>query len=190
MSKQMQDAYIVAATRSPVGKAPRGMFRNVRPDDLLAHVLKAALDQCKGIDLHAIDDVIVGCAMPEAEQGMNVARVALLLAGLPNTVSGLTINRFCSSGLEAVNLAAMKVRSGWEELVVAGGVEISGIVSHDVVEIAGGVAGTGTVSKKIVVAAAVSAVTGLEPHHVVVTPSGSLSTSIVPKKIVVATRCT
>ena len=83
MSKQVQDAYIVAATRSPVGKAPRGMFRNVRPDDLLAHVLKAALDQCKGIDPHAIDDVIVGCAMPEAEQGLmtGIQLANLLFAG-------------------------------------------------------------------------------------------------------------
>ena len=109
MSKQVQDAYIVAATRSPVGKAPRGMFKNVRPDDLLAHVLRATLVQCPGLDPHAIDDVIVGCAMPEAEQGMNVARVALLLAGLPNAVSGLTINRFCSSGLQAVALAAFEI---------------------------------------------------------------------------------
>ena len=104
MAKQVQDAYIVSATRTPVGKAPRGMFRNVRPDDLLAHVLKAAVGQCPGLDLSAIDDVIVGCAMPEAEQGMNVARIGLLLAGFPDTVSGLTINRFCSSGVQAVAL--------------------------------------------------------------------------------------
>jgi len=123
MSKQVQDAYIVAATRSPVGKAPRGMFKNVRPDDLLAHVLKAALAQCKGIDPHAIDDVIVGCAMPEAEQGMNVARVALLLAGLPNTVSGMTINRFCSSGVQAVALAADRIRLGEADVMIAAGTE-------------------------------------------------------------------
>ncbi len=123
MTRQVQDAYIVAATRSPVGKAPRGMFKNVRPDDLLAHVLKAALAQCPGLDPQAIDDVIAGCAMPEAEQGMNVARVALLLAGLPNTVSGLTINRFCSSGLQAVALAADRIRLGETDVMIAAGTE-------------------------------------------------------------------
>jgi len=123
MTKQVQDAYIVAATRSPVGKAPRGMFRNVRPDDLLAHVLKAALNQCQGLDPLTIDDVIVGCAMPEAEQGMNVARVALLLAGLPNSVSGMTINRFCSSGVQAVALAADRIRLGEADVMIAAGTE-------------------------------------------------------------------
>src|SRR5215218_7421938 len=100
--KQMQDAYIVAATRTPVAKAPRGMFRNVRPDDMLAHVLKSALDRCPGLDPGAVEDIIVGCAMPEAEQGMNVARIASLLAGFPANVSAMTINRFCSSGVQAV----------------------------------------------------------------------------------------
>jgi acetyl-CoA acyltransferase len=128
MSKQVQDAYIVAATRSAVGKAPRGMFRNVRPDDLLAHVLKAALAQCAGLDPHAIDDVITGCAMPEAEQGMNVARIALLLAGLPNTVSGLTINRFCSSGLQAVALAADRIRLGEADVMIAAGTENMSVI--------------------------------------------------------------
>ena len=94
MSKQIQDAYIVAATRTPVGKAPRGVFRNTRPDDMLAHVIKAVLAQAPGIDPHEIADVIIGCAMPEAEQGMNVARIGLLLAGLPDTVPGVTVNRF------------------------------------------------------------------------------------------------
>ena len=83
MAKQIQDAYIVAAVRTPVGKAPRGMFRNVRPDDLLAHALKSALGKCPGVDAAETEDVIVGCAMPEAEQGMNVARIGLLLAGFP-----------------------------------------------------------------------------------------------------------
>jgi acetyl-CoA acyltransferase len=123
MPKQVQDAYIVAATRTPVGKAPRGMLRNARPDDMLAHVLKAALKQVPSLDPADIDDIIVGCAMPEAEQGMNVARVGLLLAGLPNTVSGLTINRFCSSGLQAVSLAADRIRLGEAEVMIAGGAE-------------------------------------------------------------------
>jgi len=112
MTKQIQDAYIVSAVRTPVGKAPRGMFRTVRPDDMLAHVLTAAMKQCAELDPAAIDDVIVGCAMPEAEQGMNVARIALLLAGLPDNVAGMTINRFCSSGLQAVALAADRIRLG------------------------------------------------------------------------------
>jgi acetyl-CoA acyltransferase len=126
--KQTQDAYIVAATRTAVGKAPRGMFRNVRPDDLLAHVLKAAVAQCPGLDLAAIDDVIVGCAMPEAEQGMNVARIGLLLAGFPDTVSGMTINRFCSSGVQAVALAADRIRLGEADVMIAAGTESMSMV--------------------------------------------------------------
>ena len=128
MTKQIQDAYIVAATRTPVGKAPRGMFRNVRPDDMLAHVLKAVIAQCPGIDTKTIDDVIVGCAMPEAEQGMNVARVGLLLAGFPNTVAGMTINRFCSSGVQAVALAADRIRLGEADVMIAAGTESMSMV--------------------------------------------------------------
>ncbi len=128
MSKQVQDAYIVAATRTPVGKAPRGMFRNVRPDDMLAHVLKAVLAQCPGLEARAIEDVIVGCAMPEAEQGMNVARIGLLLAGFPNTVSGMTINRFCSSGVQAVALAADRIRLGEADVMIAAGTESMSLV--------------------------------------------------------------
>lgn len=105
MTKQVQDAYIVAATRTPVGKAPRGVFRNTRPDDMLAHVIRAVMAQAPGIDPHRIDDAIIGCAMPEAEQGMNVARIGTLLAGLPYTVPGVTINRFCSSGVQAIAMA-------------------------------------------------------------------------------------
>src|SRR5690606_34848291 len=98
MTKQIQDAYIVAATRTPVGKAPKGVFRNTRPDDMLAHVLKAVVAQAPGIDVNRIEDAVIGCAMPEGEQGMNVARIGVLLAGLPDTVAAQTINRFCSSG--------------------------------------------------------------------------------------------
>jgi acetyl-CoA acyltransferase len=123
MQKQVQDAYIVAATRTPVGKAPRGVFRNVRPDDMLAHVLKSALAQAPGLDPSVIDDVVVGCAMPEAEQGMNVARIGLLLAGFPNNVSGMTINRFCSSGLQAVAIAADRIRLGEAEVMIGAGAE-------------------------------------------------------------------
>jgi len=128
MSKQIQDAYIVAATRTPVGKAPRGMFRNVRPDDMLAYVLKAALGQCPGLDAAAVEDVIVGCAMPEAEQGMNVARIGLLLAGFPDTVPGMTINRFCSSGVQSVALAADRIRLGEADVMIAAGTESMSMV--------------------------------------------------------------
>ncbi len=128
MSKQVQEAYIVAAKRTPVGKAPRGMFRNTRPDDLLVHVLKSALAEAPSLDKTAIGDVIIGCAMPEAEQGMNVARIALLLADLPKSVPGMTINRFCSSGLQAVALAADRIRLGEAEVMIAGGTESMSMV--------------------------------------------------------------
>ncbi len=128
MSKKVQEAYIVAATRTPVGKAPRGMFRNTRPDDLLAHVLKSVLAQAPSLDPAAVGDVIAGCAMPEAEQGMNVARIALLLAGLPNNVPGMTVNRFCSSGLQAVALAADRIRLGEAEVMIAAGTESMSMV--------------------------------------------------------------
>ncbi|MBI3480533.1 MAG: acetyl-CoA C-acyltransferase [Nitrosomonadales bacterium] len=128
MSKQIQEAYIVAATRTPVGKAPRGMFRNTRPDDLLVHALQSVLAQAPTLDPASIADVIVGCAMPEAEQGVNVARIAVLLAGLPNIVPGLTINRFCSSGLQAVALAADRIRLGEADVMVAAGMESMSMV--------------------------------------------------------------
>jgi acetyl-CoA acyltransferase len=128
MARQVQDAYIVAATRTPVGKAPRGVFRNTRPDDMLAHVLRSVIAQAPGIDVNRIDDAIIGCAMPEAEQGMNVARIGLLLAGLPNTIAAQTINRFCSSGLQAVALAADQIRLGNADLMLAGGTESMSMV--------------------------------------------------------------
>ena len=128
MTKQVQDAYIVAATRTPVGKAPRGVFRNTRPDEMLAHVLRSVVAQAPGIDVSRIEDAIIGCAMPEAEQGMNVARIGVLLAGLPNTIAAQTINRFCSSGLQAVALAADQVRLGNADLVLAGGTESMSMV--------------------------------------------------------------
>ena len=122
MSKQVQDAYIVVAARTPVGKA-RGAFRNTRPDDLLAHVLRGAVAQCPGLDPNLIDDVIVGCAMPEGEQGMNVARIGVLLAGLPETVSGVTVNRFCASGVQAVAQAADRIRLGDADVMIGAGAE-------------------------------------------------------------------
>ena len=128
MSKQIQDAYIVSAVRTPVGKAPRGVFRNTRPDDLLAHVIRAAVAGAPGIDPARIDDAVIGCAMPEAEQGMNVARIGVLLAGLPNSVPAQTINRFCSSGVQAIALAADRIRTGDADLMLAGGTESMSMV--------------------------------------------------------------
>src|SRR5215813_3464547 len=128
MTRQIQDAYIVSAQRTPVGKAPRGVFRNTRPDDLLAFAIQAALAKCPSIDKSRIDDAVIGCAMPEAEQGMNVARIGVLLAGLPNVVSAVTVNRFCSSGLQAVAMAADRIRLGEADLMLAGGTESMSMV--------------------------------------------------------------
>ena len=128
MSRQIQDAYIVAATRSAVGKAPRGVFRNTRPDELLAHVLRQLVAQTPGIDATRIGDIIVGCAMPEGEQGMNVARIGALLAGLPNSVPAQTLNRFCSSGLQAVAMAADRIRLGEADLMIGAGTESMSMV--------------------------------------------------------------
>ena len=122
MTRQVQDVYIVSSVRTPVGKA-RGALANVSPDDLLAHVLRGALDQAPGIDESRIGDVIVGCAMPEGEQGMNVARIGSLLAGIPDQVPAVTINRFCSSGVQAIAMAADKIALGEEDIMLAGGTE-------------------------------------------------------------------
>ncbi|MFZ0630995.1 MAG: acetyl-CoA C-acyltransferase [Acidobacteriaceae bacterium] len=119
----MRDAFLVSAVRTAVGKAPRGTLRNTRPDDLAAIAIRGALDRIPQLDLKTIDDVILGCAMPEAEQGMNVARVASFRAGLPVNAAAMTINRYCASGLQAIALGAERVRSGGAEVIVAGGVE-------------------------------------------------------------------
>jgi acetyl-CoA acyltransferase len=126
--KQIQDAYIVAATRTPIGKSHRGFFRNTRPDDLLATTLKAALAQVPGLDPAAIEDIICGCAIPEAQQGLNVARIASVLAGLPTSVGGITVNRFCASGLSAIQMAADRIRVGEAEVMIAAGVESMSMV--------------------------------------------------------------
>src|SRR6476646_396971 len=119
----MPEAVIVSSVRTPVGKAFKGSLRATRPDDLAALAIREALARVPGLDPTEIDDVILGCAMPEGEQGMNVARIAALRAGLPVETSAMTINRFCSSGLQAIALAAERIKSGSAEIVVAGGTE-------------------------------------------------------------------
>ena len=124
----MKDAVLVASLRTAVGKAPRGTLRNTRPDDMAAAVIAALLRQTPGLAAEEIDDVILGCAYPEAEQGNNMARVASLRAGLPISVSGMTINRFCSSGLQAIAMAAERVMAGFADVVIAGGAESMSLV--------------------------------------------------------------
>jgi len=119
----MREVVIVSSVRTPVGRAFKGAFRNTRPDELAAIAIKAALARVPQIDPREIEDVILGCAMPEAEQGMNVARIASLRAGLPVEVSAITVNRFCSSGLQAIAMAAERIIVGGAEIVVAGGTE-------------------------------------------------------------------
>ena len=126
--KQIQEAYIVAATRSPIGRSHRGFFRNMRPDDLLVKVLQSALAQVPTLDRNMIEDLICGCAMPEGQQGLNVARTAVVLAGLPTSVGGITVNRFCASGLSAIQMAADRIRVGEAEVMIAAGVESMSMV--------------------------------------------------------------
>ena len=124
----MKDAVIVSALRTAVGKAPRGTLKDIRPDDMAGEVIKAALARTQGLEPEMIEDVILGCAMPEAEQGMNVARQAAWLAGVPKESSAVTINRFCSSGLQAIAFAAERIMCGWAECIVAGGMETMSMI--------------------------------------------------------------
>lgn len=124
----MREAVIVSSVRTAVGKAPKGTLRTTRPDDLAAIALKEAVSRAKGLDPKEVEDVIIGCAMPEAEQGMNVARIAALRAGLPVESSAMTINRFCSSGLQAIALAAQRIMAGQGDVALAGGAESMSMV--------------------------------------------------------------
>ncbi len=126
--KQIQDAYIVAATRAPIGRSQRGYFRNTRPDELLVKVLQAAMAQVPSLDPQSIEDLICGCAIPEGQQGLNIARLGAVLAGLPTGVGGITINRFCASGLSAVQMAADRIRVGEADVMIAAGVESMSMV--------------------------------------------------------------
>jgi acetyl-CoA acyltransferase len=126
--KQVQDAYIVAATRTPIGRSHRGFFRNTRPDDLLVTALQAALAQVPNLDPQSIEDLICGCAIPEAQQGLNIARIGAVLAGLPTGVGGITVNRFCASGLSAIQMAADRIRVGEADVMIAAGVESMSMV--------------------------------------------------------------
>ena len=126
--KQIQDAYIVAATRTPIGRSHRGFFRNMRPDDLLVKAIHAALAQVPTLDPQAIEDLICGCAIPEGPQGLNVARIGAVLAGLPHGVGGITVNRFCASGLSAIQMAADRIRVGEADVMMAAGTESMSMV--------------------------------------------------------------
>jgi len=126
--KQVQDAYIVAATRTPIGRSQRGFFRNMRPDELLVKALQSALSQVPTLDPQAIEDIICGCAIPEGAQGLNVARIGAVLAGLPTSVGGITVNRFCASGLSAIQMAADRIRVGEAEVMIAAGTESMSMV--------------------------------------------------------------
>jgi acetyl-CoA acyltransferase len=124
----MRDAVIVSAVRTAVGKAPKGTLRATRPDDMAAAVIRAAVERAPGVEPAEIEDVVMGCAMPEAEQGMNVARIASLRAGLPVEASAMTVNRFCASGLQAIAIAADRIRLGGAEAIVAGGTETMSLI--------------------------------------------------------------
>src|SRR2546421_10624894 len=123
LEESMKEAVIVSAVRTAVGKAPKGTLRDTRPDDMGAAVIKEAIARVPGLEASEVDDVIMGCAMPEAEQGMNVARAAAIRAGLPVETSAMTINRFCSSGLQSIAMAADRIRTNGAQVIIAGGLE-------------------------------------------------------------------
>src|SRR5690242_4716276 len=124
----MRDAVIVSAVRTAVGKAPGGTLRTTRPDEMGATVIKEAMARVPGLETSEVEDVIMGCAMPEAEQGMNVARAAAIRAGLPVETSAMTINRFCSSGLQSIAMAADRIKTGAAEVILAGGLETMSMI--------------------------------------------------------------
>ncbi len=128
MSKQVQEAYIVAATRTPIGRSGRGYFKNTRPDDLLVAAIKSAMCQVPSLEAGAIEDAIIGCSFPEGEQGMNMARIAVALCGFPKPVGGVTVNRFCASGITAIQMAADRIRVGEADVLIAGGAESMSLV--------------------------------------------------------------
>ncbi len=119
----MRDAYIVASVRTPGCRRTKGAFKDTRPEDLLSFILDAAVKSVPNLDKAAVEDIMIGCSFPEAEQGLNIGRIATVIAGFPDQVSGATVNRFCSSGLEAIALASLRVMSGWSDVTIGGGVE-------------------------------------------------------------------
>ena len=126
--RQVQEAFIVAATRTPIGRSQRGFFRNTRPDELLVHAIRGALAQVPGLDPKAIEDLVCGCAIPEGPQGLNVARIGAVMAGLPDSVGGVTVNRFCASGLSAIQMSADRIRVGEADVMIAAGTESMSMV--------------------------------------------------------------
>jgi len=126
--RQVQEAFIVAATRTPIGRSQRGFFRNTRPDELLVHAIRGALAQVPGLDPKVIEDLVCGCAIPEGPQGLNVARIGAVMAGLPDSVGGVTVNRFCASGLSAIQMAADRIRVGEADVMIAAGTESMSMV--------------------------------------------------------------
>ena len=119
----MRDAYIVTSVRTPGCRRSKGGFKDTRPEDLLSFILNAAVEKTPNLEKKHVDDMMIGCSFPEAEQGLNIGRIASQIAGFPPEVSGATVNRFCSSGLEAIALASLRVMSGWSDIVIGGGIE-------------------------------------------------------------------